>query len=361
MRHALEFCLTRIWLHRGPWAWLLLPVASVYRLLTRLHRFWYACGLGQRERAPVPLVVVGNVVAGGAGKTPVVMAVVEHFKQQGLQVGIVSRGHGSSHDQARRVNANDRAQDVGDEPLLLSQRCAVPVVVARRRMEAVRELMHAHPGTQIIVSDDGLQHHAMWHDVALCLFDERGVGNGWPLPAGPLREAWPRTPWPESVQLVVQTGAQAATLPANDTASTDPLPSKSEVRYHVVRELSAVARNGYGQTHPLSGWLGQPIHALAGIAHPTRFFVMLEQQGLQLRTRHALSDHADLQALESAMQHVPAGQPLLCTEKDAVKLWSSHPEVWAVPLLTTLPEALLQRIDECVLPQLSLPHGQQTA
>jgi tetraacyldisaccharide 4'-kinase len=350
MRPTLESCLTRSWLHRGTLAWLLLPAALVYRLLSIAHRGWYAWGLGRVERAPVPLVVVGNVVAGGVGKTPVVIALLEHFQRRGLQVGVVSRGHGRSHDQAHLVTPSDSAQDVGDEPLLLSQRCGVPVAVARQRMDAVRALMQAHPHLQLIVSDDGLQHHAMWHDLALCVFDDRGVGNGWPLPAGPLREAWPRTPRPGSAQWVLHTGANA--LPDQDRH----LPT-----FRVERQLTGVARNGLGHSRPLTDWVGHPVHALAGIAHPERFFAMLEQQGLQLLTRQALSDHASLSELSNALHQIPAGDALLCTEKDAVKLWQQHPDVWAIALQATLPDALLNRIDEWVQPPLSLPHGQQTA
>lgn len=355
MRPTIESLLTRSWLQRGALAWALLPLAMVVRCLTWLHRHWYSLGLGRVERAPVPLVVVGNVVAGGVGKTPVVMALVEHFKQMGVPVGIVSRGHGRSHTQARLVAAGDAAQDVGDEPLLLSRRCAVPVAVARRRMDAVRALMLAHPQTQVIVSDDGLQHHAMWHDVALCVFDERGTGNGWPLPAGPMREAWPRTPWPGSAQWVVHTRGSTPARAADEASHS----------FLVQRQLSAVARNGHGQTRALSDWVDQPVNALAGIAHPDRFFAMLVQHGLQLRSRHALSDHAPLSELERPLRGTTAGttagQPWLCTEKDAVKLWSHYPDVWAVPLITTLPEVLLRQIDERVLSKLSLAHGQQTA
>ena len=350
MGPILESILTRSWLQRGVLAWCLLPLALVYRLLTFMHRTWYAIGLGQIERAPVPVWVVGNVVAGGVGKTPVVMALVEHLRRRGLQVGIVSRGHGRTNDQARSVVAGDAAQQVGDEPLLMAQRCGVPVAVARRRMDAVRALLHAHPHTQLIVSDDGLQHHAMWHEVALCVFDDRGVGNGWPLPAGPLREAWPRTPRPGSVQLVLQTAASSMTrIPGADGC------------YRAERRLAEVARNGHGQTRKLSDWNGRPVRAVAGIARPDRFFAMLEQQGLQLSARHALSDHANLSEFEQALGHLSSEESVLCTEKDAVKLWALHPEVWAVPLQLTLPEPLLSRIDGLIRPPLSLPHGQQTA
>ena len=351
MRPFLESTLTRSWLHRGWLAWLLLPLAGLYALLARGHRAWYALGLGVVEKAPVPLIVVGNVVAGGVGKTPVVMALVEHFQRRGVAVGIVSRGHGRSQDSARLVTHDARAEDVGDEPLLLAQRCAVPVAVARRRMDAVNALLQAYPRTQVIVSDDGLQHHAMRHDMALCVFDDRGVGNGWPLPAGPLREAWPRTPSPGSVQFVLSTSAGSSTIPAPAA-----LPE-----FQVTRQLAPHARNARGETRPLSHWLGQPISALAGIAHPERFFQMLEQRGLTLARHLSLPDHADTTTLEQAWHSVSNGHALLCTEKDAVKLWPRHPEIWAVPLETVLPDTLLKRIDDLLASKLSSPHGQQTA
>lgn len=343
-RTTFESMLTRSWEQRGVVACLLLPLAGLYRCLAAAHRCWYDWGFGSAEVAPVPLVVVGNVVAGGVGKTPVVMALVEHFKQHGWVVGIVSRGHGRSQHAASLVTADMNADAVGDEPLLLAQRCVVPVAVAKRRMDAVRLLLQAHPGTQIIVSDDGLQHHAMRHDVALCVFDDRGVGNGWPLPAGPLREAWPRTPWPGSVQFVLNTGM---------TPTVD--------GHLARRDLAPQAINARGETRPLTHWVGQPVCALAGIAHPDRFFAMLRHQGLTLTSPLPLPDHASLNELESAVQSVPGSHIVLCTEKDAVKLWPAHPDVWAVPLLTGLPPALLRDIDAVLASKLSLPHGQQTA
>jgi tetraacyldisaccharide 4'-kinase len=343
LRHPLESMLMRGWSHRGWLAWLLLPLAGLYRLLSWMHRCWFAWGLGTVEQAPVPLIVVGNVVVGGVGKTPVVMALVEHCQQRGWSVGVVSRGYGRNQDTAQLVTADMTAEAVGDEPLLLARRCNVPVAVAKERMEAVRLLMQSHPGTQVIVSDDGLQHHAMRHDVALCVFDDRGVGNGWPLPAGPLREAWPRTPWPGSVQFVLNTGS-----------------NPSIEGHHVTRYLAAQAFNARGDACPLSHWAHQPVSALAGIAHPDRFFAMLDKHGLVLSQRTALSDHASLPELVSALQQLPSGHDVLCTEKDAVKLWPAHPDVWAVPLVTELPPSLLKQIDAVLASRLSLPHGQQT-
>lgn len=351
MRSHLESILTRTWMHRGVLAWLLLPIAGLYRLLTLTHRYWYAWGLGTVGHATVPVIVVGNVVAGGAGKTPIVMALVEHLHQRGLAVGIVARGHGRSKSGAQLVTPASTAQEVGDEPLLLAQRSAAPVAVARRRLDAVHALMAAHPETQVIISDDGLQHLALWHDMALCVFDDRGVGNGWPLPAGPLREAWPRTPRPGSVQRILHT-----------RTSLNPRPADTSLEgFAVHRQLSSHARNARGETKPLSDWIGRPVQAMAGIAHPHRFFAMLQQNGLTLHAQHPLADHAALPELEAALRRVPHQQDLVCTEKDAVKLWPTHPDIWAVPLTTTLPPALLTEIDLCLAPKLSFRHGQQTA
>jgi tetraacyldisaccharide 4'-kinase len=325
-------------------AWLLLPLAVLFRLATWAHRAWYTWGLGTVQHAPVPLIVVGNVVAGGVGKTPVVMALVEHLKQRGLSVGIVSRGHGRQDDKPQLVVDESHPDDVGDEPLLLFRRCAVPVAVARQRIDAVQLLVHAHPGVQVIVSDDGLQHHAMRHDMAICVFDDRGIGNGWPLPAGPLRETWPRQPAQGSQQWVLNTG----NVPQLEG-------------YQASRHLALQARNGLGETRPLSDWAGKPIGAMAGIAHPERYFDMLRQRGLSISAALSLTDHADTTTLERAWEQLREQQDVLCTEKDAVKLWRRHPQVWAVPLLTDLPPELLARIDAVLAAKLSSPHGHQTA
>lgn len=344
MSTRLESMLTRSWMHRGWLAWLLLPLAGLFKLMASLHRAWFSCGMGSIQSAPVPLIVVGNVVAGGVGKTPVVLALVEHLTQRGLSVGVVSRGHGRRDDTPQLVESTSRAEDVGDEPLLVARRSAVPVAVARQRMEAVHLLLKAHPHLQVLVSDDGLQHHAMHHDVAVCVFDDRGVGNGWPLPAGPLREPWPRQVTPGSVQWVLNTG------------------STPQVEgYSARRRLALEARNGYGESQALSSWIGTPIAAMAGIAHPDRFFDMLRQQGLTLSSCVSLEDHASADVLAQALPSLHGQRIILCTDKDAVKLWPHHPEVWAVALLTELPEDMLARLDEVLSAKLSSTHGHQIA
>ena len=326
--------LQRAWLRRGPLARLLLPLSLLYGALVALHRAAYAHGFKHSERLPVPVIVVGNVIAGGAGKTPVVLAVLAHLRSRGLQAGVVSRGYGRSTKGCLEVTAQDAASRVGDEPLLLQRNSGVPVFVASRRAEAGRALLQAHPAVQVIVSDDGLQHHALARDIEVCVFDGRGIGNGWLLPAGPLRE-----PWPRPVDLVLAHGG-----------------APGIAGHAMQRVLASEMVRGDGARHALAQLQGQPVHAVAGIANPQAFFTMLREAGLTLATTHALPDHHDFTDATA----LPAG-PLVCTEKDAVKLWRLRPDAWAVPLQVTIPDAFWREFDRLLEARLSSPHGSPTA
>ena len=292
------------WARRGPLAWLLLPASVLYGVLTGLWRGLYRIGLLRAERLPVPVVVVGNLVAGGAGKTPTVMAVVALLRLRGLAPGIVSRGYGGSASGPLPVALDTPAAVCGDEPLLLHLRTGAPVVVGRDRVAAGRELLRLHPQVDIIVCDDGLQHLALARDAQVIVFDERGVGNGWLLPAGPLREPLP--PWAPPRSVVVY----------NAAAPSTPLPGTL-----ALRRLA-------GANSLADWWAGRPadagtLHALAarallaaaGVARPGRFFAMLRANGLSI-TELPLPDHHDYAALP---WHAGTADVVL-TEKDAVKL-----------------------------------------
>lgn len=268
----------------------------------------YRFGWLPTERVPVPVIVVGNVIAGGAGKTPVVMAVVEHLRALGLQVGVVSRGYGRRTDDCREVLADSDPLDVGDEPALIHHATQAPVFVARRRVEAARALLARHPATQVIVSDDGLQHLALARDIEICVFDDRGIGNGWRLPAGPLREAWPR-----ACDLVLHSGAHPAFAGG----------------YTATRRLAQDALTHDGKRVPLGTLVGWPLIATAAIARPESFFDMLRARGLTLAKTVPLPDHYDF---ENWQRPDAAERTLVCTEKDAVKLWRKAPDALAVPL-----------------------------
>jgi tetraacyldisaccharide 4'-kinase len=326
--------LQRAWLRRGPLACALWPVSLLYRIVAALHRGLYAAGVLRTERLPVPVIVVGNVVAGGAGKTPVVVALVEHLLARGLAVGVISRGYGRGSDACVEVAEADEAARTGDEPLLVKRKTGVPVFVAALRADAARALLAAYPGTQVIVSDDGLQHHALARDIEICVFDARGIGNGWLLPAGPLRE-----PWPRPADFVLHHGHPCG------------------IEGHAIqRGLAQEAWRANGTRIALADLRGQPLHAVAGIAQPESFFAMLRGAGLSLAATEALPDHHQFDAAWGART-----ETLVCTEKDAVKLWRLRPDAWAVPLELQVPQAFWDALTRTLAAKLSSPHGSSPA
>lgn len=300
--------LTRAWLRRGWLAWLLWPLSVLYGLLVRLRKAMYRLGWLASGQLPVPVLVVGNVVAGGAGKTPVVMAVVQHLQARGIRVGVISRGYGRRNEDCREVLPGSMVEDVGDEPALIRRRTSAPVFVAARRIEAGRALLARYPQTQLLVCDDGLQHLALQRDLEIGVFDDRGVGNGFLLPAGPLRE-----PWPRPLDLLLHTGRQPAFA-----------------GFKARRSLATHARRSDGSQVALADLLpGKPLLALAAIAQPEAFFDMLRAQGLALAATMALPDHHDFSQWTG---NADGACTVLCTEKDAVKLWLKDPTALAVPL-----------------------------
>ncbi len=303
------------WLHQLPRHWqttsvityLLWPIEVLYKLAWFVRRSMFALGFIQTHKLNATVIVVGNVVAGGGGKTPLTMAIVQRLTQQGHQVGVVSRGYGRTQEQVQLVNAQSTADQVGDEPLLIFQKCQVPVAVGANRVAAAQQLLRQHPNIRFMVCDDGLQHAALQRDIEICVMDSNGIGNGHLLPAGPLRESWPRT-----VDLLLHT--QHRTL-AEGFEST--------------RQLSAQAINGLGQSIELTALQNQSVEVVCGIAKPQAFAHMLNERGIQIAQLHALPDHANFSNWHASHPHLK----LLCTEKDAIKLWTTHPEAFAVPLL----------------------------
>lgn len=323
--------LQRAWTQRGPLALALWPLSLLYRVLMALRRGLYRAGIFSSQRMPVPVVVVGNVVAGGSGKTPLVLALVRHLQKRGLQPVVVSRGHGRTDTTCREVLDYSSAAEVGDEPLLLRRATGAPVFVAPRRAEAARAALARYPQTRVIVCDDGLQHLALQRDVEICVFGDTGTGNGWLLPAGPLRE-----PWPRAADLVV-TGA----TPVPHTAGA----------WQVQRRLADHALRADGSRVALADLASTPLHAVAGIAQPEAFFAMLRASGLQLQSTEAFPDHYDFESWKGSSY---AGPQLVCTEKDAVKLWRWLPGALAVPLQVELPPGFWQQLDRVLDAKLSL-------
>jgi len=312
--------LERAWWRPRPCllSWLLWPLSWLYRALAGLHRL-----SARPQRVGRPVIVVGNLVVGGAGKTPTTIALVRLLRAQGWTPGVVSRGYGRADDGIVEVGLQHRADEVGDEPLLIHRRGQVPVVVGRERVAAARALCGAHPEVDVIVSDDGLQHHRLARDVQVIVFDERGIGNGLCLPAGPLREPLPDALPPRTMLLYNASGAST------------PLPG-----FIATRGLAGVlplADWQLGVPVPTDGWQalqGRRVLAVAGIAAPERFFAMLRARGLQIDER-PLPDH---DAFASLPWTDDAVLDVVLTEKDAVKLaaaqagGSSKARVWVAPL-----------------------------
>lgn len=343
MKHLLQ----NAWLSRGALACLLWPLAQCYGLLVRLRLALYRRGVLRSERFRVPVVVVGNVIAGGAGKTPLVIALVRHLQAQRVAVGVVSRGYGRTASDCVEVTSAAPLAQTGDEPALIHRLTGAPVFVARRRGEALRALLAAHPETAVVICDDGLQHYALQRDIEIAAFDDRGVGNGWLLPAGPLREPWPARRR-QGLDLLLHTGQR----PAFEGFTSS-------------RQLAGDAWSPGGGQVALAGLHGRPVTALAGIANPRAFFGMLADAGLILEATIALPDHhvfseADLAGLQ--------GRTVLCTEKDAVKLFAlpaaAELDLLAVPLVFSPEPAFFAAFDALLAPRLSpLPskHGHQIA
>ena len=348
MQQQIHQTLQQAWLKRGWLAVLLLPLSGLYGALAWVHRRLYQFGILKTQRVAVPVIVVGNIVAGGGGKTPTVMALAHHLKSRGWQVGVVSRGYGRDNDICTEVLPHSSVSQVGDEPLLLANTCKVPVFVATKRFDAASQLLAKYPDTNIIISDDGLQHHALHHDVAITVLDDRGVGNGWLLPAGPLRETLRETfgetlretlrdkRLREQNNLVLHTGNHPVKI-----ATTAP-------QFTAKRSLAQQARRHDGSRvnladlNEMATSANKPLVALAGIANPESFFVMLRDLGLQLSKTIALPDHY---SFDSKLGNKYAGYSLICTEKDAVKLWQSAPHALAVGLEFVPEPAFFTQVD----------------
>jgi len=317
--------LPQVWLARGPLACALLPLALVYGAFMACRRALYRLGVLRAQVLTVPVIVVGNLVAGGAGKTPTTIAIVAMLRRHGYTPGIVSRGYGGSSDGPLEVTRAVPARQCGDEPLLLHLRTGAPAVIGRDRVGAALELLRRHPAVDVVVSDDGLQHLALARDVQVIVFDERGAGNGWLLPAGPLREPLPRALPARS--LVVYNAAAAST----------PLPGTLARRALTgCVALAAWWRGEAASSAALEALRGRPLLAAAGLARPARFFEMLRARGLTI-VPLPLADHHDFAALPW-----PTDAPdVVLTEKDAVKLDPARigSRVWVAPLDFTLDAA----------------------
>jgi tetraacyldisaccharide 4'-kinase len=308
--------LQRVWYDREL-AWLsslLLPLSWLFHLIVEARRFAYAAGLLRAVRVTRKVIVVGNISVGGTGKTPFTIWLATQLQARGVRAGIILRGYGgdSSH-WPRVIDRNTDVQEVGDEAVLLANRTDAIVVAAPDRVAAARRAIEL--GAEIVLSDDGLQHYRLERDCEIAVVDgSRGVGNGRLLPAGPLREP-PSRLAEVDLRVISQPSGAPRSLPA--TIST----------IHICPRLTEAISLTSGEVRPLASFRGAPLHAVAGIGHPQRFFDALRACGLEVAGR-ALPDHARLAAADIVFAD---SLPVLMTEKDAVKCRAiADPRHWAV-------------------------------
>ena len=319
----------RIWYgKRTPPVWTM-PAALLFAGIVAARRALYRRGLFKVVRLPIPVVVVGNLSVGGTGKTPLVCWIVQRLLEQGLRPGIVTRGFGGSESAPQLIAGDADPVLHGDEPVMMARRTGVPVGVGRDRPAAAQLLIDAR--CNVIVSDDGMQHYALARDCEIVVVDgDRRFGNGWVLPAGPLREPIARL---KSADAVVVNGGHGL------------LPGALAMKLDGSEAVAVLGR----QSRPLQEFVGTSVHAVAGIGNPDRFFNMLRAHGVQV-IGHALDDHAQISAATISFED---DRPVLMTEKDAVKCAGvSDARHWYVPVMaqfSVADEAALMGVVDRVL------------
>ncbi len=320
------------WGSRTGFALFALPLSLLFLLISAFRRGLYRAGLLRSVRLPVPVIVVGNLAAGGSGKTPVVIWLSQALQTRGFRPGIVSRGYGGSASLPMSVSSGSDPTLTGDEPVLLARRTGFPLWVGRDRVAAAQALLGASPEVNVIVTDDGLQHYRLARQAEVIVLNERVLGNLWPMPSGPLREPLGRL---AGASLIVANGMLSPALQAR-------LPQAAV-------SMTLVSRGFYRLDDPqqrceASDLPAGRIHALAGIADPERFFESLRAMGLTLSSCRAFGDHESFRREDLS---VPEGDVLLITEKDAVKCAALAPaDCWVLPVDAQIDDAALAPILE---------------
>lgn len=324
----------------SPALWLLLPLHALFVLLSSVRRWAYCRNWLASVRLPVPVIVIGNLVSGGAGKTPLTLWLARELQGRGLSPGIVSRGYGGAAKGLAAVLPDSLPGEVGDEPLMLAQRSGVPVWIGADRAAAGQALLAAHPEVNVLLADDGLQHYRLQRDAELVVFDGRGAGNGWRLPVGPLREPLNRL-------------RQATALVFNGAGDAQIMQVAGALP-HFIMHLQPQSFYRLGQPEVVCDAAQlqcKRLHAVAGIGAPQRFFATLQEMGLQFEP-HPFADHHAYTAEE--LDFGPEAVVLM-TEKDAVKCAGRLAgETWVLPVRAQLPPQLADLLVEKI-------NGSQTA
>lgn len=349
------------WERLGGGALVFLPFALLFRLAVALRRLLFRIRLLPSWRAPVPVVVVGNITAGGTGKTPLVIALVEALRRRGWTPGVVARGYGRvprrEQDPLGVVRVYPELatpEHFGDEPVLIARRAHVPVFVSPDRPAAARSLLEVHADVDVLVSDDGLQHYALARDVEIAVVDaERLYGNGLMLPSGPLREPVSRLRSVDAIVLNTTGLAAGATI-----ADRAPGPPRYAMRLGNERFVSLRGGDERLPDEFASAVRGRSVAAVAGIGHPQRFFGHLERLGIHAR-RHAFADH---HAFQAADLKLPGAEVIVMTEKDAVKCAAfADARIWFLRVDAILPIDFEEFLQARLAAARATAHGLQTA
>lgn len=294
----------KVWYHNHTAKWLLWPLSWLFIVITAFRKYLFACGLKSSIHLAAPVIIVGNITVGGSGKTPTVIYLIELLRQHGYRPGVISRGYGVKIDGVKVVLPGATAAEVGDEPAMIVARTGVPMVVGADRIAAGEQLLRQFE-VDVIISDDGLQHYRLARDIELVVIDgERRLGNGMRLPAGPLREAKTRL---NGVDGIIVNGGHAQ---ANEYEM-----SLAPSGFHHVSQPNVKAE------HEITRGV-----AMAGIGNPQRFFNSLTELKIDLTAQYSFDDHHAYQAEE--LTALAQGQPLLMTEKDAVKCREFATQDW---------------------------------
>ena len=317
----------RFWYRRGLLAWLLWPISLLFAVGVAVRRFLYLVRIFNSAHPGIPVVVVGNVTVGGSGKTPLSIWIAEFLKSKGWSPAIISRGYGAKIAAPRAATVASEPDEVGDEPIVLARRSGCPVWVGADRVQVAQALRTAHPNVDVLVFDDGLQHYRLRRDLEIAVVDERGLGNGFLLPAGPLREPRLRL---RTVDAVVAHGSAV-------TGYAMTLEGEEVHRMTDARER-----------RPLKAFAGQEVHAVAGIGDPNRFFAQIGRAGAKV-IPHPFPDHHPFRMRDLDFRD---DLPVLLTEKDAVKLrGAARANWWVLPVSARVDPGfgvwLLRKLDEC--------------